>query len=79
MIGTSIFALTSIAVAGAITHAAAGDVDWKLAVELAVGSAAGAYAGAHLLAKLNSPRLHAVLRPTLIGLVAVAGLFLWFK
>ncbi len=79
VIGTSIFALTSIAVAGALTHAAAGDVDWKLAAELAVGSAVGAYMGAHLLAKLNSPGLHKVLRPTLIGLVAVAGLFMWFR
>ncbi|HET9030446.1 MAG TPA: sulfite exporter TauE/SafE family protein [Candidatus Aquilonibacter sp.] len=73
LVGTSIFALTSIAVAGAIAHATAGDVRWDLAFQLAIGSAAGAYMGARLLARLDGPRLRAILRPALIGLIAVAG------
>ena len=74
VVGTSVFALTGIAVAGGITHAFAGDVRYDLALALAVGSAVGAYVGARLLARFNGPRLHAVLRPTLVGLVALAGL-----
>ncbi len=74
VIGTSVFALTGIAIAGGITHAFAGDVRYDLALALAAGSALGAYLGARLLARFNGPRLHAILRPTLVGLVALAGL-----
>lgn len=74
IVGTSIFALTGIAIAGAIAHAAAGDVRWDLAAWLAAGSAIGAYAGARLLARFNGPRLRAILRPSLLALIAVAAI-----
>lgn len=74
IVGTSIFALTGIAIAGAIAHAAAGDVRWDLAAWLATGSAVGAYAGARLLARLHGTRLRAILRPSLLALIAVAAI-----
>ncbi len=47
-IGTSLMAVSLLAVPGSITHAALGNVDWAIAAGLAVGVVPGAVLGARL-------------------------------
>jgi uncharacterized membrane protein YfcA len=72
LIGSEIaFAAIMVPIAAA-GHAAFGNVDWKLAAELALGAVPGAYIGARLCAHVGE----SALRPAVIGILAYAGVHL---
>jgi hypothetical protein len=52
-IGTSLVAVTGLAVPGTIAHASLGHVDWMLAAAITIGVVPGALIGAHLTSKTS--------------------------
>ena len=69
-IATSLACVGVLAIPGSITHAALGDIDWRLAVLLTVGVVPGARLGARLSIAAGNRRLRLVVACTL-GLVAI--------
>jgi len=69
-IATSLACVGVLAIPGSITHAALGDIDWRLALLLTVGVVPGARLGARLSIAAGNRRLRLVVACTL-GLVAI--------
>src|SRR5688572_17277559 len=55
--GTSLSAIAPISVSGVVGYATAGEVDWVVALFLAVGAIAGAVIGTRLLVRISAPLL----------------------
>lgn len=72
--GTSVTAILPMAVVGAASYTAQGNVDWIAAVSLAAGMIAGAQVGSVLLARLPVRALQWVF----LGFLAVVIVSLWF-
>ena len=68
--GTSLAAVTVLAVSSGLSYALAGQIDWHLAVLLASGSVFGAWFGAKLLPRMN-PRSAAIAFNVLLVVTAL--------
>lgn len=66
----SLGAIIPIAVAGTAVYAAAGKIDWVLALALTVGAVAGAQIGVGMLARLSERRLKLVFGGFLVMVAA---------
>jgi uncharacterized protein len=69
-IATSLACVGVLAVPGTVTHALLGDIDWRLALLLAVGVVPGARLGAHLSLRASDRRL----RLTVAGFLGLLAL-----
>ena len=67
-IGTSLTAMAPIAIAGSLTYAMAGKVDWGLAFLLALGSSLGMVAGAKVMNRVPTSWLQKAFGALLIFL-----------
>ena len=67
VVGTDIFHAAIVLWAGALAHAAAGNVDYALAGTILVGSVPGVWAGSHMSIRLPAGTLRTVLGVVLIG------------
>ncbi len=72
--GTSLAAITFIVLLGAVKYAANGQMDWLIAVELAVGGVFGAMIGARICNKISGKHLR---RYFGIFLMLIAGKMVW--
>lgn len=70
-IGTSLVTVAILAVPGTVTHAALGNVDWRLAGLLAIGVVPGALLGARINRKLGERSIR------LMFAVVLAGVAIW--
>jgi uncharacterized protein len=69
-LGTSLASIVAIVVPGTIVHAVLGNIDWAVAVVLAIGSVAGARVGARIALGARERTLR-LLVATFLGAVAV--------
>lgn len=72
-VGTSLFAISIIAVPGLVSHALLGNVDVRLAVMIALGAAPAAWVGARIVSRLDD----ASLTRGFAGLMLFAGVMLF--
>jgi hypothetical protein len=72
MVGTSVFVLTGISLAGFLTHLGVGSVDWQLVLLLTAGTVSGAAVGPLVLKKLDKQKLEKAMGPLM--LVIMIGL-----
>lgn len=73
MIGTSVFILVWISIAGFLMHLSLGSVDWSLVGLLVLGTTSGAIFAPFILSKISKKTLEKFLTPLIILMVVVMG------
>lgn len=79
MIGTSVFVLTGISLAGFITHLGVGSVDWQLVLPLLSGTVSGAAVGPLILRQIDMRSLEKVMGSLMLVFMIVMSIALLFK
>lgn len=78
-VGTSVFVLVGISIAGFGMHLGLGNVDWSLVGRLVIGTASGAFLGTMVIRRLNKAVMEKVLPPILIAIVLIMGIVIFLK
>lgn len=78
-VGTSVFVLVGISVAGFSMHLGLGNVDWSLVGRLVIGTASGAFLAPIVLKKLDQAVMEKILPPILVTIVFIMGLVVFLK
>jgi Predicted permeases len=79
MVGTSVFVLVGISIAGFIMHLSLGNVHWMLVGLLVVGTMSGAFLAPIILNRFSKDKLEKILPPILIVLTFVMGIIVVLK
>jgi uncharacterized membrane protein YfcA len=79
MVGTSVFVLAGISLAGFLAHVGTGGVDWKLVLLLLAGTVSGAAIGPLLLKRADKKKLEKYLGPVMIVMMIGMSLALLIK
>jgi uncharacterized membrane protein YfcA len=78
-VGTSVFVLVGISIAGFSMHLGMGDVDWPLVGQLVIGTMSGAFLSPLILKKMDKAKMENVLPPILMVMVFVMGIIVFMK
>lgn len=79
IVGTSVFVMLGISIAGFSIHVGLGNIDWKLVGLLAVGTTLGAFVGPNILKRFDKKTLEKVLQPIIVCMLAIMGAILLFQ
>ncbi|VBB08885.1 sulfite exporter taue/safe [Lucifera butyrica] len=79
MVGTSVFVLVGISIAGFVMHLGLGNVHWMLVGLLVLGTMSGAFLAPIILKRFSKDKLEKILPPILIGMTLVMGTIVVFK
>lgn len=72
-VGTSVFVLVGVSIAGFLVHLRGGDVDWRLVGWLCAGTTAGGFLAPWALGHLRKETLERLFKPMVLGISAVMG------
>lgn len=72
-VGTSVFVLVGVSVAGFLVHLREGNVNWRLVGWLGAGTMAGGFLAPLVLARIDKAKLERVFRPLVLGISIVMG------
>lgn len=78
-VGTSVFVLVGISIAGFVMHLGLGNVDWMLVGLLVLGTTLGAFLAPIILNRFSKDKLEKILPPILIVITLVMGTIVVFK
>lgn len=78
-VGTSVFVLVGISIAGFVMHLGLGNVDWMLVGLLVLGTTLGALLAPIILNGFSKDKLEKILPPILIVITLVMGTIVVFK
>lgn len=78
-VGTSVFVLVGISIAGFCMHLGLGNVDWSLVGRLVIGTASGAFLGPVVIRRMNKAVMEKILPPILIAIVFLMGVVIFLK
>ncbi|TWH52006.1 sulfite exporter TauE/SafE family protein [Sporomusa sp. KB1] len=78
-VGTSVFVLVGISIAGFVMHLGLGNVNWMLVGLLVLGTMSGAFLAPIILKRFSKDKLEKILPPILIVMTLVMGAIVVFR